>query len=91
MKDIVAKLESLLRLRTIPFGMKLYETVAEMEAIPKIRRPKGSKHTLDQIVGAGRAPGLDGGHHGGGPGRRPVPLGGGPGRAGRASGTRAST
>ncbi len=50
MKELVAKLESLLRLRSIPFGMKLYETVAEMEAIPKIRRPKESVHTLDQIV-----------------------------------------
>jgi len=50
MKELVAKLEGLLRLRSIPFGMKLYETVAEMEAIPKIRRPKGSVHTLDQIV-----------------------------------------
>src|SRR5678816_247182 len=49
-KDLVAKLESLLRLRTIPFGMKLFETVAQMEAIPKIRRPKGTQHTLDQIV-----------------------------------------
>ena len=50
MKDLVAKLEGLLRLRSIPFGMKLYETVAEMEAIPKIRRPKESVHTLDQVV-----------------------------------------
>jgi uncharacterized protein (DUF169 family) len=50
MKELVAKLESLLRLRSIPFGMKLYASVAEMEAIPKIRRPKGSVHTLDQIV-----------------------------------------
>ena len=50
MKELVAKLEALLRLRSIPFGMKLYESVAEMEAIPKIRRPKGSVHTLDQIV-----------------------------------------
>jgi len=50
MKELVAKLEGLLRLRSIPFGMKLYETVAGMEAIPKIRRPKGSIHTLDQIV-----------------------------------------
>jgi uncharacterized protein (DUF169 family) len=49
-KDIVAKLESLLRLRTIPFGMKLFESVAEMEAIARIRRPSGSQHTLDQIV-----------------------------------------
>ena len=51
MKETVAKLEQLLRLRSIPFGMKLYETVAAMEAIPKIRRPKGSVHTLDQVVG----------------------------------------
>jgi uncharacterized protein (DUF169 family) len=29
--------------------MKLYESAAEMEAIPKIRRPK-SVHTLDQVV-----------------------------------------
>ncbi len=50
MKELVAKLEGLLRLRSIPFGMKLYETVAEMEAIPRIRRPKGSVHTLDQVV-----------------------------------------
>jgi uncharacterized protein (DUF169 family) len=51
MKELVAKLETLLRLRSIPFGMKLYESVAEMEAIPKIRRPKESVHTLDQVVG----------------------------------------
>jgi uncharacterized protein (DUF169 family) len=50
MKELVAKLESLLRLRAIPFGMKLFESVEEMEAIPRIRRPKASVHTLDQIV-----------------------------------------
>ena len=44
-----AELERLLKLRSIPFGMKLFETVEEMEAIPKIRRPK-SVHTTDQIV-----------------------------------------
>lgn len=49
-KEIVAKLESLLRLRSIPFGMKLFESVDEMAAIPKIRRPKGSVHTMDQVV-----------------------------------------
>ena len=42
-------LESLLKLRSIPFGMKLFERRADMEAIPKIRRPK-SVHTLDQVV-----------------------------------------
>jgi len=49
-KTIAADLERLLRLRSIPFGMKLFAQRAEMEAIPKIRRPKGSVHTLDQIV-----------------------------------------
>jgi len=49
-KAIAADLERLLRLRSIPFGMKLFAQRAEMEAIPKIRRPKGSVHTLDQIV-----------------------------------------
>ena len=46
---LVADLERLLKLRSIPFGMKLFERREEMEAIPKIRRPK-AVHTLDQIV-----------------------------------------
>jgi uncharacterized protein (DUF169 family) len=46
---IVNDLNALLRLRTTPIGMKLFETVEEMEAIPRIRRPK-SIHTTDQIV-----------------------------------------
>jgi len=46
---IVGDLERLLKLRAIPIGMKLYESRQEMEAIPKIRRPK-SVHTLDQVV-----------------------------------------
>jgi uncharacterized protein (DUF169 family) len=46
---LAAELERLLKLRSIPFGMKLFETVEEMEAIPKIRRP-GAVHTTDQIV-----------------------------------------
>jgi len=47
---LCADLERLLRLRAIPFGMKLFERKADMEAIPKIRRPKASVHTMDQIV-----------------------------------------
>ena len=47
---LAADLERLLRLRAIPFGMKLFERREEMEAIPRIRRPK-SVHTLDQVVG----------------------------------------
>ena len=50
---IINGLNQYLRLRSIPIGMKLYESVAEMEAIPKIRRPK-AKHTTDQIVAQAR-------------------------------------
>ena len=48
-KAIIDDLNALLRLRTTPIGMKMFATVEEMEAIPKIRRPK-SIHTTDQIV-----------------------------------------
>lgn len=47
--ETAAALERLLRLRAIPFGMKLFKSAAEMAAIPKIRRP-ASVHTLDQVV-----------------------------------------
>ena len=47
---VVTELNQLLRLRTTPIGMKMFETVDEMEAIPRIRRPK-DVHTTDQIVG----------------------------------------
>jgi len=40
----------LLRLRTTPVCMQLFEDVADMEAIPRIRRPS-AVHTTDQIVG----------------------------------------
>ena len=47
---IVADLENLLKLRSVPFGMKLFTDRAEMEAIARIRRPS-AVHTLDQVVG----------------------------------------
>ena len=46
---IAADLERLLKLRSHAFGLKMFETVEAMEAIPKIRRPK-TVHTTDQIV-----------------------------------------
>ena len=46
---LVAELERLLKLRAIPFGMKLFERREDMAAIPRIRRP-AVVHTLDQIV-----------------------------------------
>jgi len=48
--QLVDDLNELLRLRTTPIGMKLFESADEMEAIPRIRRPKAI-HTTDQIVG----------------------------------------
>ena len=47
---VVADLNELLRLRTTPIGMKMFATKAEMEQVPRIRRPKDI-HTTDQIVG----------------------------------------
>lgn len=46
---LVDDLNRLLRLRTTPIGMKMFATRQEMEAIPRIRRPK-EIHTTDQIV-----------------------------------------
>lgn len=48
--EIVSDLNRLLRLRATPIGMKMFKTVDEMEAVPRIRRPKDI-HTTDQIVG----------------------------------------
>ena len=45
----LARLDRLLRIRTTPIGMKLFETVEEMEAVERIRRPSDI-HTADQIV-----------------------------------------
>lgn len=47
--QLIEGLNRYLRLRTTPIGMKLFPTVAEMEAVPRIRRPQAI-HTTDQIV-----------------------------------------
>jgi uncharacterized protein (DUF169 family) len=47
---VVGELERLLKLRSVVFCMKLYEQRADMEAVPRIRRPQ-HVHTLDQVVG----------------------------------------
>ena len=49
---LVDELNNLLRLKTTVIGMKLFERVEDMQAIPKIRRPKAI-HTTDQIVSMG--------------------------------------
>ena len=47
--ELARELEQFLKLRSHPFGMKLFESVETMQAIARIRRP-GAIHTLDQIV-----------------------------------------
>jgi uncharacterized protein (DUF169 family) len=49
---LAADLERLLKLRNPPFSMKLFERVEDMEAIPRIRRPK-AVHAFDQVVAQG--------------------------------------
>ncbi len=49
-RALVDDLNRLLRIRATPIGMKLFEQISQMEAIPRIRRP-GAIHTTDQIVG----------------------------------------
>jgi len=46
---LVAELNALLRLKTTVIGMKLFERIEDMEAIPRIRRPQ-AVHTTDQVV-----------------------------------------
>lgn len=46
---LASDLERLLKLRSVPFGMKLFENRKDMEAIPRIRRPSAI-HTMDQLV-----------------------------------------
>ena len=54
-EGIVAALNRTLRLRTTPVGMKRFRTVAELEDIPRLRRPpEGVKLATDQIVGQSR-------------------------------------
>jgi uncharacterized protein (DUF169 family) len=48
---LAGELETLLKLRAAPFAMKMFADRAEMEAIERIRRPRGKVHTLDQLVG----------------------------------------
>jgi len=50
-KRLAARLEQVLKLRALPIAMKLCGSVDEMAAVPRIRRPQGTVHTLDQLVG----------------------------------------
>src|ERR1700710_1095121 len=57
--DLGEQLNQLLRLRTFPIGMKLFEDIAEMEAVPVLRRPtKGKTFSTCQLVTQSRMAGF---------------------------------
>lgn len=57
--QLAEQLTGLLRLRTLPIGMKLFEEVAAMEAIPGLRRPaQGKTHSTCQLVTQARIAGF---------------------------------
>ena len=57
--DLAEQLNQLLKLRTYPIGMKLFEEVAAMEAVPGLRRPaKGKTFSTCQLVTQSRMAGF---------------------------------
>ena len=56
---LATQLSELLRLRTLPIGMKLFETAEAMEAVPGLRRPPaGKKFSTCQLVTQARMAGF---------------------------------
>ena len=57
--ELAEQLNNLLRLRTLPIGMKLFEDVAEMERVQGLRRPaKGKTFSTCQLVTQARMAGF---------------------------------
>ena len=66
LQDLNNRLQSLLKLRTLPISMKQFRTLDEMNAVQGLRRPKpGRFHTMCQLVTQCRMAGLHPRHHGG--------------------------
>ena len=59
LKELAGKLNDLLRIRTLPIGMKQFETLEEMQQVPGLRMPaEGRKHTTCQLVTQSRMAGF---------------------------------
>jgi uncharacterized protein (DUF169 family) len=59
LRQLAQELTDLLRLRTLPIGMKLFEDVAALDAIPGLRRPKpGAEFSTCQLVTQARLAGF---------------------------------
>ena len=57
--ELAEQLDRLLKLRTLPIGMKLFEDKAAMEAVPGLRRPaKGKTFSTCQLVTQSRMAGF---------------------------------
>src|SRR5580693_6874776 len=57
--ELSEQLSQLLRLRTLPIGMKLFHDKAAMEAVPGLRRPaKGKTFSTCQLVTQSRMAGF---------------------------------
>ena len=72
-KQLTARLEQTLKLRALPFGMKLCTTVDEMQAGAAHPPPAGRAHA-GPAGRPDRTVGLDRGRDRGGPGGRPMPV-----------------
>jgi len=59
LKALVLKLQDLLKIKTLPIGMKQFESREEMEAVKGVRWPKeGRRHTTCQLVTQSRMAGF---------------------------------
>ena len=59
LRSLAQELTELLRLKTLPIGMKLYEDVAALDTIPGLRKPKkGGEFSTFQLVTQARIAGL---------------------------------
>lgn len=57
--DLTERLNNLLKLRTLPVGLKLFEDLDEMARVPGLRRPKEGRHfSTCQLVTQSRVAGL---------------------------------
>ena len=59
LKELAGKVNDLLRIRTLPIGLKQFETLEEMQQVSGLRMPaEGRKYTTCQLVTQSRMAGF---------------------------------
>ena len=59
MRELAGKLNDLLKIRTLPIGMKQFESLEEMQEIKGLRmQAEGRKHTARQLFAQSRITGF---------------------------------